>query len=454
MEDPWFQHVVAYLCSPEGAAGLRHIRVTETQAVAIAAAMVEHPGVRGTELVRLTGIVWGRVLRAMELFGIVSESWAPHAPGERDLSGLIVRAGQVALPGETGYKSREARTGKAWLRPVPESAYGDLRSPRTHEHWLSLFEAVLTSPVGDACRRMTHVSVRMAMKIATADIATSDYETGRNAARSHESLAALCDVSKSSVRRVRALMGALGLTALVSPGGHLSTDERERAMFDAGSRQIAVANNRAFVIPQNLQALQVEHLPSSPKGAKVSPVGRTLPKRTKVRSKAAPRPGSRQDQTRPATRPGSPRWTVEQQRLGAAIALFFGVPESIHVGHLTSAAVRLGLDPERWDARSIRDAVNAWSIRTGTPVRRAWEARRAVGYVAWVLGQATSAVAETQRERAARDAAEARERTARQRAAEALERERAASLSIDEFRRIRAASEAALGIVRTRHGRL
>jgi len=449
MEDPWFQHVVAFLCSPEGERALLRVGLTEAQTVAIAATMVEHPGIHSTEIVRLTEVVWGRVQRAMELFDVVTDSWAPHEPRERDMSGRIVRAGDVAVPNETGYKSGAPREGRVWLRTVPSTVLQGLRTPRSHAQWLAMFEGLLSTPTGDACRRLAQVSVRMAMKVAAADVATSDYDTCRNAARSHESLADLVGVSKSSVRRVRALMAALGATALLTAGGWLTGDEREAAEADTGRRQVKVANNRAFVIPAYLQSVQIEHLPSSPKGMRVKSSKKSLVNRAS-RAKAAPRPGSRRNEgqrfprNRPVPQMGQDR--LQLQKLAGQLAEFFGVPASrfigddrgVHIGRLVNALDASGIDPARWNASSVRAAVDRWVRVTGRELLP-WGARKnPFAYITTVLRGACSDVELTSFERQRQEQERARQRAAEAAAVERAVRERAASLTLEDMRRIMA----------------
>jgi len=334
---------------------------------------------------------------------------------------------------------RDERAG-SWSLTAADGAYAMVPSWTSGAAWFDALMDALASPVGEEQRRGVKVARDTLLRVARAEWLSADVATGRGITTAHETLALDLGMSKRHVQRCRELLELLGFAVTVEVGRYLTRAEREAAHQVHGGRQDRAASVRALTLPKK-KAVENVHLPFPRKGSSISPVIKNSPRRASAQKEAAPRlqPGSKKENWKS---PRSPR-PIGVQRLAAGLVkLLPWLARDTHIGKVCDLLIRSKIDPERWTAASLKAEVDRFCRSAGVTVVDPGKQKNPLAYFAWMLRLAIDTTAETARERGLRNHAEAIERRRQWAADVAAEKARAATLTAEEFTRIRAASDA------------
>jgi hypothetical protein len=273
--------------------------------------------------------------------------------------------------------------------------------------------------------------------VAGRDAEHADHRTGRGVATAHETVAELLDTSKSTVRRARSVIEALGFAVTVVAGRYLTTAERDAARAHHGGQQVRCASVRALTIPRAC-TYRREHLPLRGQSGSVT-----------SRAKHSPRGAHARPGTPAATKPHPPR-PLAVQRLAARLVQRLPWLAHGHIGGLCDVLTSLGLDATGWTAQDVIERLDARNRDRGLYSIAPGRQRNPLGLLRSQLQDALSGVVEPPQQRRAREAQERAE--ARQAARAAYNRARQAAVAPEAAHRHAAAIRTALRATRRGSG--
>jgi hypothetical protein len=280
--------------------------------------------------------------------------------------------------------------------------------------WLDTLTRVLDSEQGRAVLKHAKVSSGLVLRVAGQDAEHADHRTGRDVATAHETVAELLDTSKSTVRRARSVIQALGFAVTVIGGRYLTCAERETAHRHHGGHQLRCASVRALTIPRGC-AYRREHLPRRGRSGSVTSRTKCLPSGAHARRRKT---ATTTDTTTPA-----PAYPLTVQRLAARLAQRLPWLARGHIGGLCRVLATHGLDENGWTAQDVIDRLDARNRANGLYSVAPGRQRNPLGLFGSQLRDAITGVEPPQQRRAreAQARAEARQdaRDAQARAEEA-----------------------------------
>lgn len=236
---------------------------------------------------------------------------------------------------------------RSWAPEVPEGARRGHVAWTTRQDWMAALSETLDGEEGQAVLARAHVKDLTVLDVAAIEAQAADGRTGRGVTTSHETVAKMLGCAKSTVRRARDVIAALGFSTTVLAGRHLSNAEREQATGVHGGRQSQIASTRDLVMPRRRSD---EHLtPSRGFGSSLASRG-PAPRRAARAAAAAPR-----QRSHPRPTHGS---SIAVQRLAAGLAARLPWLAEAHVGHLCRALKALRLDDEGWTVQQVIDALD------------------------------------------------------------------------------------------------
>lgn len=306
---------------------------------------------------------------------------------------------------------RTAPDGWFTLEPA-EGAYAKIPAWWSREQWLTTLTSVLTSPEGDQVRRTLGPALATVLRVAAADAAAADGDTGRGVQTSHLQVARELGVSEDTVRLSRRVISRVGFSTTPegAVGRQLGEEERAAIFAKTGRHVWRVASTRALTVPR-------EYVSSPP------------PRRSLVASEAlaqsthqARKQRARRDAT--TTRPAQKhRPSLRTQKVAARLARRLGYLDQPgrHIGQLCTVLDRSfapygGLDalphcpdrpadpdnpsdhgfrPDAWITSVLVNAIDHQHA-TENRTTLAHQADNAIGWLAWCLDAAVSADVVTQ----------------------------------------------------------
>lgn len=298
------------------------------------------------------------------------------------------------------------RRGLAWRPADGPSLAPSVPVWPSADAWLHALSAALHSVEGEELRAAVRIRVETVLDVAAADARAADSRTGRHVTTAHETVADALGCSKSTVRRARALVEALGYARTVVGGRYLTREERAAAEEHHGGRQLRMASERALVIPRGVVApVTNEHLPRRGRDGSSLPSRSGLPKRAQARAGAASRPATtRRTPRRPAN--GHPRPTISVQRLAADLAQRLPWLARGHIGSLCHTLTALGIDDTGWSAHDLVERIDARNVAAGLYSVPSGSQRDPLALFAHQVRAVLVDVDEAPRARRAREAAE------------------------------------------------
>lgn len=356
----------------------------------------------------------------------------------------------VSASQERSSRPEPASRPRSWSLPVPEGAYGPIVAWHGREHWLAALTAVLGTPEGEAVRAARKVARRTLLAIADEYAERADVATGRSVTVAHDTVGGAVKRCAKTVQRATRTLEALGFAVTVAEGRYLYADERETARALHQGAQLRAASVLALTLPavdKSTTNTKNVHLPVNARNSLSTYEISLEQTRASAQLEAAPRPKPGQKKGDPArqVRPVPAVRPIVRQRFLAQLDRHYGntLARGRHIGQLDQLLRRAGV-AESW---SLRDLAQRIGSRFPAAHEKLHAAEDPLRYFAWMVRQ-TIEPGETPptlaSERRARELQAERAQIAREREAE---KQRRASLSPDEFARIRAESDAAIRAV-------
>lgn len=263
------------------------------------------------------------------------------------------------------------RQGGSWHRAGTMQQRAAVRSWASRDEWKAAVNEALATEAGNIARAGSngrrgtqHVVAAAIVQAVGIYLAERASGTGADVAVSHDTVARTLRISNSAVRRARRALARLGLLAVIVDGGYMTADERAEARARHGGRQLRCASTVALTHPPRRPA---DHLPRRGHSDTPNKTSRDTTKRA-ARAATAPRPqaGMKSRSRRRAPKPGcAPRWSIEQQRLAAALAQRLPWLDRGHVGHVCRAVENAGIDASRWRAGDLIAAMERVAAEMG-----------------------------------------------------------------------------------------
>lgn len=147
------------------------------------------------------------------------------------------------------------RTGFSWAREPEAGTQGRIPCWATRSRWLKLLETELSGETAADVLKKHHAAPHTVYRIARMDAAAADTTTGRNVRTAHATVARALGCSVDTVRRARRVLRDLGFSVEVVRGRYMTTEEREAAARERGSRQRRFASTRCLTIPARCRAM-------------------------------------------------------------------------------------------------------------------------------------------------------------------------------------------------------
>ena len=243
------------------------------------------------------------------------------------------------------------RTGLSWAREPEAGDQARIPCWATRSRWLKTVEAELSAETAADVLRRHHAAAYTVYRVARMDAAAADTTTGRNVRTSHATVARALGCSVDTVRRARRVLRDLGFSVEVVRGRYMTTEEREAATREHGSRQRRFASTRCLTIPARCRAMHpypcgVTSFPP--------PTSRRVPS---SRSRAAGT-STKQQKKRPQKRPTPP---LGVQKIAARLVQRMPWLDRGHSGHLMGLSrglVACGVT-EEWTTQDLMNAVEA-----------------------------------------------------------------------------------------------
>lgn len=323
----------------------------------------------------------------------------------------------------------------------PPGSYGLVVAWQSGTFWLRDLRALLATEEGDRARKTEHdtIAASTLYAIAAAVAPYADRGTGRSVTVAHATIAAQLGVCRRTIGRAWRVLERLGLAQTVLSGRYLTAAERSLIKSRHGRHQIRRASTRALT-----GIRRTVHLPPVETGTPQSPVSKMVKhQRASARNANATHPRGR-GQSRVKANPGRRAyapWPSDFFEFGAAFTRRFWWLGEHHPASVCAMLNRAGIDPARWTADALADAINAGMTARGITMNHK-SRRSSIAYAAWLISTTINhdepTPVELQRDRAA-----ARERDRARLAAErAAEASRAQSIDHEEVAAIIARSNA------------
>ena len=147
------------------------------------------------------------------------------------------------------------RTGLSWACEPAEGTHARIPCWNTRSQWLDLLRADLDRDDAVTVLRAHHASPITVYRVARMAAAAADTTTGRNVRTAHATVARALGCSVDTVRRARRVLRDLGFSVEVMRGRYMTTEEREAATREHGSRQRRFASTRCLTIPARCRAM-------------------------------------------------------------------------------------------------------------------------------------------------------------------------------------------------------
>ena len=147
------------------------------------------------------------------------------------------------------------RTGFSWAREPEAGTQGRIPCWATRSRWLKLLETELSGETAADVLKKHHAAPHTVYRVARMDAAAADTTTGRNVRTAHATVARALGCSVDTVRRARRVLRDLGFSVEVMRGRYMTTEEREAATREHGSRQRRFASTRCLTIPARCRAM-------------------------------------------------------------------------------------------------------------------------------------------------------------------------------------------------------
>lgn len=243
----------------------------------------------------------------------------PGLPATSRRREWIERVG--AMPATTPMWS----TGAAWLASLRE--WADAAALRT-----------VCTQLGCSITAATLVSIAAAMT------EFADHASGRNMAATRATIAGRVGCSPRTVSTAWRVLRETGWAV-----------EAVRGHGDSSTPTVGRRPSVWHLVPRRIAAVENFHLPPSGKDRFSCPVGNYSPS---ARNRA-PAKKSSTNHRRPASRPQRSPRALPLQRLAAQLAARCHGLHRGHIGALCDALTAAGIDPQRWTARQLIDALNA-----------------------------------------------------------------------------------------------
>jgi len=243
------------------------------------------------------------------------------------------------------------RTGLSWSREPAEGTHARIPCWNTRSQWLDLLRADLDRDDAVTVLRAHHASPVTVYRVARMDAAAADTTTGRNVRTAHATVARHLHCSVDTVRRARRVLRDLGFSVELVRGRYMTTEEREAATREHGSRQRRFASTRCLTIPTRCRAMH-------PYPCGVNSSGHNTSRRVPSTRWRAAGTSKNQRKSTPLTRPTPP---LGVQKIAARLVQrmpWLDRGRSGHLMGLSRGLVACGVT-EEWTTQDLMNAVEA-----------------------------------------------------------------------------------------------